>query len=83
MAWEECPPHPFLRIFALRQRHAAGLINSSNLSTFDQTATDLLGRVYEPSVRHALADILCPEGCIPRIKRYGRYCRETCSRCEF
>ena len=83
MAWEECPPHPFVRIFAQSQLHAAGPINISNLSTFDQTATDLLGRVYEPSVRHTLADILCPEGSIPRIIRYGRYCRETCSRCEF
>jgi hypothetical protein len=27
------------------QFHATGLINSSNLSIFDQTATDLLGRV--------------------------------------
>ena len=45
MAWEECPPHPFVRIFAQSQLHAAGPINISNLSTFDQTATDLLGRV--------------------------------------
>lgn len=32
----------FWRIFAQSQLHPAGLINSSNLSTFDQTSTDLV-----------------------------------------
>ncbi len=34
--------HSFSRVFARSQLHAAGLINSSNLSIFDQTVTDLL-----------------------------------------
>jgi hypothetical protein len=37
--------HSFPQIFAQGQLHAAGLINSSNLSTFDQTVTDLPGTV--------------------------------------
>lgn len=43
MEWHD--GHSFSRIFAQCQLHAAGLINSCNLITFEQTVTDFLGTV--------------------------------------
>jgi len=37
--------HSFLQIFVQGQLRSSDLINSSNLSTFDQTVTDLPGSV--------------------------------------